>query len=163
MTAPQPLLLPGDQVLIDSRCCSKCDVTFFTRGDRGRVETVARGGELLVRIERTDRSTWFSHADLIAAPHDGDPIYPCCRHCACDDRSGHAQPCVGCQLERDSADRRAAREMNQAGSASVAVVLAVCIFGSLLFLALLAGGQRLMCATHDDGLRYCPGYQAAPR
>lgn len=48
----------------------------------------------------------------------------------------------------------------QSGSASVAVVLAVCIAGALIFLAAITAGQRGMCALHDNNLRYCPGYSA---
>ena len=157
------LRMPGDGVLIDARCCSRCDRTFFARGDRGRVEAVARNGELLVRIERTSRSTWFLPGDVVPVPHNA-PTYPCCAHCACHDRPGHSQPCTGCrQGERDSADRQAARAMNQAGSTSVAAVLLLGIFGSLLFLALLTGGQRLMCHAYHGQIRYCPGYTAAQR
>lgn len=42
------------------------------------------------------------------------------------------------------------------GSTSVAVVLAACITGALLALAVIAGGQRALCHLHDDALAYCP-------
>lgn len=46
---------------------------------------------------------------------------------------------------------------------ATAAVLLVCIFGSLLFLAAIGGGRKLMCSTHHNGLRYCPGYVASTR
>ena len=30
---------------------------------------------------------------------------------------------------------------------------------AVLFVALLSLGQTVMCAWHDQGLRYCPGYE----
>jgi hypothetical protein len=38
----------------------------------------------------------------------------------------------------------------------VALLLLLGLFGGLL---LLAAGERLMCAAHDDRLRYCAAYQ----
>lgn len=46
------------------------------------------------------------------------------------------------------------------GSAGLAAVLLVGIFGGLLMLAVIALGQQAMCAAHNDALRYCPGYEA---
>lgn len=43
----------------------------------------------------------------------------------------------------------------EAGSASLAVFFAACVLGALVFLAVLALGQDVMCAAHDDALRYC--------
>lgn len=45
-------------------------------------------------------------------------------------------------------------------AALTAAVLLVCIFGSLLMLAAITAGHRVMCATHDDALSYCPGYSS---
>lgn len=44
------------------------------------------------------------------------------------------------------------------GSMSVAVVLAICIFGVLAFLALYGQGQRAMCALHHNHIRYCTDF-----
>jgi hypothetical protein len=52
------------------------------------------------------------------------------------------------------------RLRDDTGTASIITFGAACIAGALLWLAVLAGGQQVMCAAHDDALRYCPGYTA---
>lgn len=56
--------------------------------------------------------------------------------------SGEIVPCQGCPVE-------------DAGYASTALVLLVCLFGSLAFLAFLTVGQAAMCAVHTDRPAYC--------
>lgn len=58
-------------------------------------------------------------------------------------------------VEHLASHRRSDRE-----SLTVAAVLAVCIFGALLFLAAITVGQHAMCAAHSNQLAYCSGFDA---
>lgn len=43
---------------------------------------------------------------------------------------------------------------------STASVLAFCIAGALLFLALIGPAERGVCALNHDQIRYCAGFNA---
>lgn len=105
--------------------------------------------------------------ELLLIPADAlEPTYPCCEHCQCPaDATGHPAPCTGCQQQpRLTADQHAARSMAaDAGYIQTALCLAFCIFGALLFLALLGPAQHVMCAVNHDQLRYCAHYQETAR
>lgn len=67
-----------------------------------------------------------------------------------------------CQHDSWSLARTAPGEHSWASpheQAPVPVVLLAAAIGAVLFLAVLLTGQQAMCAMHDQGLRYCPGYQ----
>lgn len=106
---------PGTAVLIDDRCCSKCDRETYTRGDRGVVRE-ASDRAVLVLVERTRQVVAFSPTEVIAAgpgpAPDAAQLYRCCAHCTCPTRDGHPVPCTGCRQPLITTDdQRVARQM----------------------------------------------------
>lgn len=41
------------------------------------------------------------------------------------------------------------------------VAFIACLLASVVLVALVVIGRHAMCATHNQALSYCPGYQAA--
>lgn len=68
-----------------------------------------------------------------------------------------AYPIGGCATcpPPDHPIQQAEAERAARHRASLPVFLASCVAGSVVFLAVLAVGQDVMCAAHDDTLRYC--------
>jgi hypothetical protein len=66
VTANVEALLPGAPVLIDSRCCAKCD-DIYRPGDRGTV-IEAVGNHVLVDLTRSGKQISFRPVELILIP-----------------------------------------------------------------------------------------------
>lgn len=76
-------------------------------------------------------------------------------------------PGPGVETPEEVPPRRAGQPLGAPGGTShrgwsTASVLAFCIAGALLFLALLGPAERGVCALNHDQIRYCTHYDTEP-
>jgi hypothetical protein len=107
---------------------------------------------------------WYESRGLLLGEQDDDTAR--CSHCQEPTDPDELivldgqDVCLPCLITLTGEDPYAPDNARDLGSTSVAVTLLAGIFGGLLFLFALSLGQDVMCAVHDDTLRYCADNKA---